>query len=198
MRNLFEKAVEAQANRLASQAKLQKEDLSLITLADLTAETTEAKKTNGTVTLDHQSYKEAKRKAEQAQSIEEKRRKEEKTDAEENAPQKDSIEDLQTAAYACHGNDSENDDETIEVTYSVLGEDDMDDVTVDVEVKERDYEWLTRKDENGESLDSDFISENRRGLHKCILRAIHENIEENYPDVGYVDDDDVEYTVTVY
>ena len=198
VRNLFEKAVEAQANRLASQAKLQKEDLSLITLADLTAETAEAKKTNGTVTLDRQSYKEAKRKAEQAHSNEEKSRKEEKTDVEENAPQKDSIEDLLTATQAYHGKYSENDDETIEVTYSVLGEDDLGDVTVDVEVKERDYEWLTRKDEDGEYLDSDFISENRRGLHKRILRAIHENIENDYTGVSYVDDDDVEYTVTVY
>ncbi|MCR5779979.1 MAG: hypothetical protein K6G70_05490, partial [Bacteroidaceae bacterium] len=86
-------------------------------------------------------------------------------------------------------------DNTIEISYTVMG--DSIENTFDMDVKEREYEWLTKKDDDGEYLDSDFISENRRGLHKRILRAIHENIEEEEYDGYYIDDDDIEYTVTL-
>ena len=82
--------------------------------------------------------------------------------------------------------------------HTVYGHDDLDEVSVDVEVKERELEWLTEKDDDGEYLDSDFISENRRGLHKRILRAIREDIEyEQDDDETAIDDDDIEYTITL-
>ena len=114
--------------------------------------------------------------------------------SEESAPEDKSIEDAITSAYNTYH--SYDDGGTIEVSYTVYGHDDLDEVSIDVEVKERELEWLTEKDEDGEYLDSDFISENRRGLHKRILRAIREDIEyEQDDDETYIEDDDIDYTI---
>ena len=187
VRNLFEKTVEAQANRLASQPKLQKEDLSMITLADVSGERVASGDNSGAVTLDYQSYNEAKNKTLQ-QRIGEESSTSSEADSEKKFSQSTHRTSYQDDGFG----------ETIEVSYAILGDDEE---TIDVEVKERDYEWLTNKDEDGEHLDSDFLSENRRGLHKRILRAIREHIEEESDDkeeYSVFDEDDVEYTITVY
>ena len=187
VRNLFEKTVEAQANRLASQPKLRKEDLSMITLADISGERVASNDDSGAVALDYQSYNEAKNKTLQ-QRIGEESSTSSEADSEKQFRQSTHRTSYQDDGFG----------ETIEVSYAILGDDEE---TIDVEVKERDYEWLTNKDEDGEYLDSDFLSENRRGLHKRILRAIREHIEEKSDDkeeYSVFDDDDVEYTITVY
>ena len=47
-------------------------------------------------------------------------------------------------------------------------------------------------------MDSDYVSENRRGLHKRILWAIRKNMEDeseiDSPEL--IDDDDIEYTIS--
>ena len=110
--------------------------------------------------------------------------------------------------------------ETIEVTYSVFGHDELGETSFDMDLKDGDYEWL----EDTGILDSDYIAENRKGLHKRIIRAIRKNMEEESidPDDGMVEvyvsgchrkeyhekasyehaqsfaeDDDIEYTVSL-
>lgn len=184
VRNLFEKAIEAQANRLASMAKLTKEDLKTITKADLYFDDNLSGKKEK-VSLNHDTYLEAKRKTNQKQQV---------TDIEERAEESNSEKVEQdvksTSSYSDY-------DETIEVSYTVSGLDDVSETTIDVEIKERDYDWLSNKEDEGEYLDSDYVSENRRGLHRRILRAIRDNIEESYDDIDLVEDDDIEYTVSV-
>lgn len=196
VRNLFEKIVEAQANRLASKTKLTKEELTQITKDDIIWEDTDHSVASKPVTLNHQSYHEAKQKAEQAQAVEKKEMAEESLITEETGSEDEGIEDdVRSVNNDYHSYD---DGDTIEVSYTVYGHDDLDEVSVDVEVKERELEWLTEKDEDGEYLDSDFISENRRGLHKRILRAIREDIEYEQDDNDTtIDDDDIEYTITL-
>ncbi len=66
VRNLFEKAIEAQANRLASTSELSKDNLIQITKADLAVdESGLSEKTE--VVLNHESYLEAKGETEKAQ-----------------------------------------------------------------------------------------------------------------------------------
>lgn len=115
-------------------------------------------------------------------------------------------------------------DNTIEITYSVFGYEEVGETTFDMDISERDMEWLQNADDEGEYLDSDFISENRRGLHKRILKAIRNDMEEKSlaPDDGMVakpyaslvkeyhqeashqemfnfaEDEDIEYTVNYY
>ena len=116
--------------------------------------------------------------------------------------------------------DSSDDLNSIEVTYSVFGYDELGNTTFDMDVKDSDYEWL----EDAEDLDSDYISENRKSLHKRIIRAIRKNMKEESfdPDDGMVevyvsgchrkeyheeassehahdfaDEDDIEYTVSL-
>ena len=148
------------------------------------------------VTLNHQSYQEAKQKAEHAQAVAKGEMAEETVNTEETVSDDKGIEDVITSAYNDYH--SYDDGETIEVSYTVYGHDDLDEVSVDVEVKERELEWLTEKDEDGEYLDSEFISENRRGLHKRILRAIREDIEYVQDDDEIdIEDDDIDYTITL-
>lgn len=109
---------------------------------------------------------------------------------------------------------------SMEITFSVFGYEELRNTTFDMKVKDTDYEWL----QDAEELESDYISENREGLHKKIIRAIRENMKEMAldPDDGMVevyvsanhrkefheqasndyansfaDDDDIEYTVTL-
>lgn len=113
--------------------------------------------------------------------------------------------------------------EAIDVTYSVMGYDEAGKTTFEMEVSERDMGWLMDAESEGEYLDSDFIFENRKKLHRKILRAIRNNMEElgMNPDDGMVekryaslvkefhpeashqemyysaDDDAIEYTITL-
>ena len=196
VRNLFEKSIEAQANRLAAKQELAKEDLTLITKEDLFCEGADYSKISKTVLLNHHSYLEAKRKTEQAQN-------EEKDDIEEEnqvskiaGSNAESSEDVVTNDY--HSYDDIDYDDTLEVSYTVFCHDDLNDISVNVDIKDHELEWLKEKDEEGEYLDSDFVSENHKGLHKRILRAIREDIEYMYDEDGStIDDDDIEYTVTL-
>ena len=195
-RNLFEKSIEAQANRLAAKQELAKEDLTLITKEDLFCEGADYSEISKTVLLNHHSYLEAKRKTEQAQNEEKENVEEENLESKITDSSAESSEDVVTNDY--HSYDDIDYDDIIEVSYTILGHDDFNDISVDVDIKERELEWLTEKDEEGEYLDSDFISENRKGLHKRILRAIREDIEYMYDEDGStIDDDDIEYTVTL-
>ena len=54
---------------------------------------------------------------------------------------------------------------------------------------------LWERDEEGEELDATFICENRMGLHKRIIRAILQNIEEKNVDNSMVGDEDIDYAV---
>lgn len=114
--------------------------------------------------------------------------------------------------------------EEIEITYTVLGFEEAGETTFDMEVSDRQYERLEDAELDGELLDSDYISENMPGLHKKILKAIRENMEEEglEPGDGMVekrrlfgaykeyeegadhsmmavlaDDDDIEYEITI-
>ena len=203
VRNLFENAIETQANRLAGISKLSKKELTVITKSDLCALDSGFERTKD-VTLNHESYLEAKGKTERLQAKNEASKLQETASVINHSEKpiseeekKMSLEELLMKASSY--SDKNDDDESIEVSYSILGYDDVGETTFNVDVKERDYDWLTNKDEDGEYLDSDFISENRRGLHKRILRAIRENMEDELEidDLDLVDDDDIEYTVTI-
>lgn len=176
VRNLFEKAIEAQANRLASMNRLSKDELKRITKEDILCVGADHSDESKVVTLNYQSYLEAKQKTEQSQPIE-------KENISEASQSTDEV------TY---------DDDSIEVCYTVFGHDNLDDISVEVDIKERELDWLTEREEEGEYLDSDFISENRKGLHKRILRAIHEDIEYEQDDNDtLIDDDDIEYTINL-
>lgn len=196
VRNLFEKSIEAQANRLAAKQELAKEDLTLITKEDLFCEGADCSEISKTVLLNHHSYLEAKRKTEQAQKEEKDDVEEENQESKITGSNAESSEDIITNDY--HSYDDFDYNDIIEVFYTVFGHDDLNDISVNVDIKERELEWLTEKDEEGEYLDSDFVSENRKGLHKRILRAIREDIEYVYDeDSSTIADDDIEYTVTL-
>lgn len=196
VRNLFEKVVEAQANRLSSKTNLTKEELTQITKADVFYNMSDRAETPQPVSLNHDAYLEAKKKFNQAKNVEKNDMTEESVVSEEADYGGKGIEDDITSAD--NNFHSYDDCDTIEVSYTVFGYDNLDETIVDVEIKECELEWLTEKDESGEYLDSDFISENRRSLHKRILRAIREDIE--YVQDGNesaIDDDDIEYTITL-
>lgn len=111
----------------------------------------------------------------------------------------------------------------IEITYSVLGYEEAGETTFDMDVNEKDKRWLSGAEDDGEYLDSDYISENRVGLHKRILRAIRKDMEERSLDAddgmvakryaslvkeyhqeashqdmsNFAEDEDIEYTLTL-
>ncbi len=116
--------------------------------------------------------------------------------------------------------------ETIEVTYSAMGFEEMGETTFEMEVSKRVYEQLQEAEDEDEFLDSDYISEEMPGIHRKILRAIRVNMEDEgqEADDGIVetrlpwgairkdyvyeksyenmaisaDDDDIEYSVNLY
>lgn len=116
-------------------------------------------------------------------------------------------------------------DNYIEITYSVFGFDEVGETTFDMDVSEDTYNRLLDLDEEGEVLDSEYMSENMRRFHKKILKAIRANMydESLDPDDGMIEkkgargftyksydydashdklfalaeDDDIEYTITV-
>ena len=104
---------------------------------------------------------------------------------------------------------------------------DIPETTFDINMSEKDIERLQNAEDDGEFLDQDYISENKPGIHKKILRAIRKNMREvslYEPDDGMVErrlpwgsttkdfdfdkthewmdisseDDDIEYSVTIY
>ena len=202
VRNLFEKAIEAQCNRLALKEELTKQDLTLITKDDifsLTLNNTSQESWNQqdkkqSVTLNHLSYIVAKRETETNQEADEKDNTIQTLSKEVKDLEKynNRIDKPTPSSYSTY------DEETIEISYTILCREDLGENTFDMDVKERDYDWLTDKEEEGEYLDSDFISENRRGLHKRIVKAIRQNMEEELFEETYsLVDDEIEYTITV-
>lgn len=116
-------------------------------------------------------------------------------------------------------------DNSIEITYTAFGFEEAGETTFEMDVNDRLYDRLQDAEEEGEVLDSDYISEAMPGIHKKILKAIRRNMKEEgyYPDDGMVErrgflylpyrvyelnashemmhdlaeDDDIEYTVTI-
>lgn len=116
--------------------------------------------------------------------------------------------------------------EEIEITYSVFGFEEADETTFDMEVSDNMYENLQDAEDEGNLLDSDYISEEMKGIHKKILKAIRKNMEEEglEPDDGIIEsrtswgaitkeysldashsfmddmaeDEDIEYSVSLY
>jgi len=76
--------------------------------------------------------------------------------------------------------------EEIEITYSVFG---FEDTTFSMEISEKLYDKLDDAESDGELLDSEYISEAMPRLHKNIIKAIRNNIEECSldPDDGLIE-----------
>ena len=117
-------------------------------------------------------------------------------------------------------------EKSIEITYTVIGFDELGETTFDMEVSNRVFQKLQDAEDEGEYLDSEYISENMHKIHKKILRAIRNDMEEKGmdPDDGMVekryswgapykeynpvvsysemqciaDDEDIDYTIYLY
>ena len=117
-------------------------------------------------------------------------------------------------------------DNTIEITYTVFGFDEAGETTFEMDVSDSVFNKLQDAEDEGETLDSDYVSENFERIHKMILKAIRENMEEESldPDDGKVekmtswgykykedcpatshsdmnilaDDDDIDYSISLY
>ena len=115
--------------------------------------------------------------------------------------------------------------ETIEITYTVFGFDEVGETSFDMDVSEHTYERLQDAEDDGETLDSDYISYEMDNLHDKILRAIRENMRDydiydpddgmtkktmpwgytykekdesrSHSSMQYVDDDDIEYEISL-
>ena len=118
-----------------------------------------------------------------------------------------------------------DEDYTIEVTYTAFGYDDAGETTFEMEIPQGVFEQLEQAEDDGEYLDAEYISQNMKRLHRKILDAIRENMEEVGMDPndgmkekrlpwGYTrryfdpmsshlgmlhtsDDGDIEYTITI-
>ena len=69
-------------------------------------------------------------------------------------------------------------DYIINITYSVFGYEEAGETDFEMELSHNDFLWLQNADDEGVFLDNEFIAENRRRLHRKILRAIRNNMEE--------------------
>lgn len=69
-------------------------------------------------------------------------------------------------------------DYIINVTYSVFGYEEAGETDFEMELYYNDFLWLQNADDEGIVLDNEFIAENRRRIHRKILRAIRNNMEE--------------------
>ncbi len=67
---------------------------------------------------------------------------------------------------------------TIEITYSVFGFEEAGETSFDMNVSENIYNKLQDALLEGEVLDDYYISNNMKGLHKKILKAIRSNMHE--------------------
>ena len=74
----------------------------------------------------------------------------------------------------------------ITVRYNVFGLDEEDAQELEMEISDRQYDRLESYEEEGELLDEDFISTEMPGLHKKILQAIHDDIEDRNLDFHIV------------
>ena len=74
----------------------------------------------------------------------------------------------------------------ITVRYNVFGLDEEDAQELEMEVSDRQYDKLESYVEDGELLDEDFLSTEMPGLHKKILQAIHDDIEDREIDFHIV------------
>ena len=83
---------------------------------------------------------------------------------------------------------------TIEVNYRINSSNDCDEGSFDMNVSERIYNWLEDADSAGEILDSEYISDNKPGLHRKIQKAIKENMTAIIDDEEFCD---IEYDLTV-
>lgn len=68
--------------------------------------------------------------------------------------------------------------ESIEITYTVMGFEEIGETTFEMDVSEKIYEKLQDAEDEEEILDSDYISEEMPGIHRKIIHAIRENMEE--------------------
>lgn len=80
-------------------------------------------------------------------------------------------------------NDPYDDYEFVEITYSVFGYEEAGETTFEWSPAKRDLQWMEQAE--NELLDSDYISEINPSLHRKILKAIRQNME----DLGEEDDD---------
>lgn len=71
--------------------------------------------------------------------------------------------------------------ETAEITYSFIGSDAPED-SFEMELSEKDADKLKEAEEKGEFLDSNYISENLRSIHRKILNSIREGLESKTGD----------------
>lgn len=71
--------------------------------------------------------------------------------------------------------------ETAEITYSFISSDAPED-KFEMVFSEKDADKLKKADLLGEMLDSDYISENHKSIHRKIIRAIREDLEEKSSD----------------
>jgi len=69
-------------------------------------------------------------------------------------------------------------DYIINVTYSVFGYEEAGETDFEMELSHNDFRWLQNADADGVFLNNEFIAENRKRLHRKILRAIRNNMEE--------------------
>ena len=74
--------------------------------------------------------------------------------------------------------DLDIDSYSIEVTYTVMGFDEAGETSLEMDVSKKIYDALQEADDEGELLDSEYISENHRNIHRKILKAIRKNMEE--------------------
>lgn len=71
--------------------------------------------------------------------------------------------------------------ETAEITYSFICSDAPKD-SFEMELSEKDADKLKEAEEKGEFLDSNYISENFRSIHRKILNSIREDLESKTGD----------------
>lgn len=69
-------------------------------------------------------------------------------------------------------------DNTIIITYTMFGFDEAGETSFEMDVSDGIYEKLQNAEDEGEMLDSEFISDEMPGIHRKILKAIRENMEE--------------------
>ncbi|MCR5038259.1 MAG: hypothetical protein K6A94_02840 [Bacteroidales bacterium] len=71
--------------------------------------------------------------------------------------------------------------EIAEITYSFIGSDAPEE-SFEMELSEKDANKLKKAEEKGEFLDSNYVSENFRSIHRKILHSIQEDLESKTGD----------------
>ena len=73
---------------------------------------------------------------------------------------------------------------SIGITYSVFGFEKAGETSFEMSISENIYEKLENAMLEGEVLDDYYISNNMKGLHKKILKAIRRNMYEEGQDIN--------------